>query len=886
MGFFRKRSQSRKRKDAGLASYQGIGEDTFEGPSDSIHSREGHKAYRNSDGNVEVNVNVNVDGMGSFDIQPDLALTQSSTHDNDGGRDRDHRGLKSSGSDVDGLGLKTNGENSYDDNCESNAGEASVSSQDVSLEELPRLVNDLANCGANCEEETYGEIPARALRALFALSEHHDLHEINRIRMVREANGQLVPTLIAFLQMCEPNSSEQYLALLVLNNVSIPSENKRMVAIDHKGAHVLSRLLCWYPSSSLVCIILVNLTFCEQGLRQLLVEDGSSIQLVEAFAYALKVSISPEGTTPPEILQKDTPPRQLLLNLQLQQDGETSNSLSTNHHRISAPFNPDAIAFPETARWALCGMKNLTRPSRDPIAAHALVQSGVLHMILRVLTIGSGSQRQASNEFHMFSSNEYKGINIKQQNQWRNQNRRQQSRDDEDGYGYDSESRNDPYTWDSNSMQDAALYVLMNFAITPGTRPHVKNDHVARMLALVARYSSSPPPQGLENGLKDGKERQKNLQCLKARMALAYIFGSEGNFGQVPSSGVYVDRNEDLKLKGVEAPLLVELLSNTLHGRGKKGPGGYNASTFNAKKALFAIRCLLTHSLNVNTFFVTCGIKLNILLLKTLALHSIQEVAHVDMEAAEDAVWSLYLLSKFGFMGSFLPPAEDGYPLEQILDCYLRKRDTCTAAGQHAARQLLLRYPYMNFNGNSQDDEPANLIDSDLELGHALLHAAETMEVESDFMGEQPLDDIFGRPLTRQMIPNGSNGGNGKTMMTPWESSRSAVSSFNSALDAVQEFSFKLNTLDGNMESIDDIQIANNIAKCANGKISQCYGYEWSWQDGGGGIHEREVRQKLRDFRSGKLEGFKGLLKNVNVRREEPISLFGFNCGCNSRVVD
>lgn len=265
------------------------------------------------------------------------------------------------------------------------------------------------------------------------------------------------------------------------------------------------------------------------------------------------------------------------------------------------------------------------------------------------------------------------------------------------------------------------------------------------------------------------------------RMALAYIFGSEGNFGQVPSSGVYVNRNEDLKLKGVEAPLLVELLSNTLHGRGKKGPGGYNASTFNAKKALFAIRCLLTHALNVNTFFVTCGIKLNILLLKTLALHSIQEVAHVDMEAAEDAVWSLYLLSKFGFMGSFLPPPEEGYPLEQILDCYLRKRDTCTAAGRHAARQLLLRYPHMNFNGNSRDDEPANLIDSDLELGHALLHAAESMEVESNLKGEEPLDDIFGRPLTRQMIPNGSNGGgSGKPMMTPWESTRSAVSSFNS----------------------------------------------------------------------------------------------------------
>lgn len=124
-------------------------------------------------------------------------------------------------------------------------------------------------------------------------------------------------------------------------------------------------------------------------------------------------------------------------------------------------------------------------------------------MILRVLTIGSGVQRQASNDFHIFSSNEYKGINIKQQ----------QLQGDAQGDG-SSESCNDPYTWDSNSMQDAALYVLMNFAITPGTRPHVKNDHVARMVALVARYSSSP--QGPESEVEDGKEQQKNLQCLKA----------------------------------------------------------------------------------------------------------------------------------------------------------------------------------------------------------------------------------------------------------------------------------------------------------------------------------------------------------------------------------
>ncbi len=116
-------------------------------------------------------------------------------------------------------------------------------------------------------------------------------------------------------------------------------------------------------------------------------------------------------------------------------------------------------------------------------------------MILRVLTIGSGSQRQASNDYHLFKSSEYKGINMK-----------------------DEVYHNDPYTWDSSSMQDAALYVLMNLAITPGTRPHVKNETVARMVALVARYSSSPPPNpstGLATQSEE-EEQQKNLQCLKA----------------------------------------------------------------------------------------------------------------------------------------------------------------------------------------------------------------------------------------------------------------------------------------------------------------------------------------------------------------------------------
>ena len=48
------------------------------------------------------------------------------------------------------------------------------------------------------------------------------------------------------------------------------------------------------------------------------------------------------------------------------------------------------------------------------MAAQALMDcgSGVLDLILRVLTVGSGSRRQASNDFHVFKSHEYRGINI------------------------------------------------------------------------------------------------------------------------------------------------------------------------------------------------------------------------------------------------------------------------------------------------------------------------------------------------------------------------------------------------------------------------------------------------------------------------------------------
>ena len=120
----------------------------------------------------------------------------------------------------------------------------SHSHSNPSMALIPGLVRDLETAAT-----ASGDVPARALRTLFSLSEHGGGNngggggsttnggsggktpsesESNRTAMVRQGGGRLVPVLLSFLRRCERGSSEQYLALLVLNNISIPSDNKRV----------------------------------------------------------------------------------------------------------------------------------------------------------------------------------------------------------------------------------------------------------------------------------------------------------------------------------------------------------------------------------------------------------------------------------------------------------------------------------------------------------------------------------------------------------------------------------------------------------------------------------------------------------------------------------
>ncbi len=58
-------------------------------------------------------------------------------------------------------------------------------------------------------------------------------------------------------------------------------------------------------------------------------------------------------------------------------------------------FHPNHIIYPETARWALCGMKNLSRPPcKDSFASHRLIQCGILPILLQTLNVKKKKKRQ------------------------------------------------------------------------------------------------------------------------------------------------------------------------------------------------------------------------------------------------------------------------------------------------------------------------------------------------------------------------------------------------------------------------------------------------------------------------------------------------------------
>lgn len=227
--------------------------------------------------------------------------------------------------------------------------------------------------------------------------------------------------------------------------------------------------------------------------------------------------------------------------------------------------------------------------------------------------------------------------------------------------------------------------MVLNLAAAGVTREHIRAMDGVHILSQIAEFDDS-----FGRASYDNDSRQCEFQCLKAvstererecqvlcacvvadasvvcvcvflqRMALAYLVGSEGHFGQRRAKKSHNNNNNNnstdgstdnslLLLSETEALLLVELLADTLHNRAKEGPGGYSAATFSVKWVLYAIRCLLTQTMNQIRMVNCAGVRLHALLLKILAQHAVDQNPTVDADAAEHAAFCLYLQSNYGF---------------------------------------------------------------------------------------------------------------------------------------------------------------------------------------------------------------------------------------------
>jgi len=693
--------------------------------------------------------------------------------------------------------------------------------------------------------------------------------------MVRVAEGRLVPVLLDVLLRCEKGSPEQFLTLLVLNNISIPNENKRLIALEYQGMNVLSQLLCAEPSCHLVSIVLVNLTFCDaETTRELMSDLG--LQLVESLALGLRIaSLTQLEYEHRQALVESDPenpssPAQLLANM-LTEDQRQRISCNAEDFCLHMLPPPSQQLFPETAQWTMSAIKNLTRPCNDPSAAQALIRVGIVPHIFRFITVSGGrhpSHGSSSSSLVSENQDSKSGMIILSDVDCDDGVIKNENAETSDRGGVDScdssaltpvpsdpmnlppASVNSPTTWDSGSAQDAALFVVLNLSATPSARECMRELDAIHILTAITNYypaDSSIPDDYVKKELLE-------FQRLKARMALSYLIGSEGHYGQsrarkgFAAASAFVDQDEScLIVTDGEVTRLVELLATALHHRAKDGAGGYSAATFSVKYVLFSLRCLLTHYENQVKFAQAQGAQVNALLMKVLAQYSLQHVDYIDEEGAEHAAFSLYLLSNYCFTKPFLPSIFGGEkPFKsltgKVLTAYLEHCNP-TPAGKHAAEQVLLRYKHMIFEGT-----PAELavgcgsstMASDFRLENDLVQLAEQVAVEPFKQGARPDADIFNRPLLRRrpLTKGGSH-------RLPWDN-LAMVDTFPNALVAVQELSFA-STKVRHIDRIDDVLIANNIVHSANGEKTESYNYMWSWQDTAGEIQRNLEQQRSSD---------------------------------------
>jgi hypothetical protein len=120
--------------------------------------------------------------------------------------------------------------------------------------------------------------------------------------------------------------------------------------------------------------------------------------------------------------------------------------------------------------------------------------------------------------------------------------------------------------------------------------------------------------------------------------------------------------------------------------------------------------------------------------------------------------------------------------------------------------------------------------------------------------GAKPSVEIFHREIVRSQITSSYN--NNVERKLAWNKVITRTN-FANALEAVQELSLYVNqnsTKGVNIEDIDEIDIANQVAACANGERLDSFGYLWAWKEnesqGSGWIHDHPETSQHYDIKS------------------------------------
>lgn len=479
------------------------------------------------------------------------------------------------------------------------------------------------------------ESSIQALKDLYHVTEQESRKA--RFELVYQAEAQLVPLLLHFVwnSVCQPKSHAHSLTLVLLNNLSTEAENQRFIGLDCGGIRILSQLLCEEPSCHLLAICLVNLSFSSVALRRDWVAMNKDLRWMEALTFAIRVGsmTRDEYHLVQPFLEETSPhrrsPAEHLAILRADDRNRSRSEWSCFQVHETLPPSGDQL-FPETVRWCLCVLKNLSRPHPEIMISKMIFQSGIVPFLFQCITICHVKSRTPTPP-HISTEDAYDVVSTPS--------------------SMSSVALNSPENWDATSVEDASMYVLMNLAAHQENHQALVDMDAILLLSLVTQYAESHPRDGEDQEFVPDYLRVMDFQSLKARMALSFLLGSRGHFGQPAQTLQRLDATEEkeaiLTLTETNAIQLLELLANALHSRGKTGAGGYSAFVMSPKLVVKAIRCLLVEYKNQVLFSEATGTRLNALLLKALAMHVFG--GKIDLVTAEDAAVSLYLQSNYGF---------------------------------------------------------------------------------------------------------------------------------------------------------------------------------------------------------------------------------------------